>query len=679
MTNTQNVSLDFSTEDQSIWSEGSDYTYDWEVADTLGFTPQVEWDESGSASLVDGNIKLGVFTDGNIGLDAGFSVSSGAIDATLPVDLSLTLPDSVSLGDTISLSGSYSLGDDASFTTTTPDFSAFLEAAFSIEAGGSIDIFKVVDYDLKAVDIGEEFAFAFDTSDGEISYSEDGITYTDIADVSSSDSDSVSLESSDIFNITVDTPDLDTTGYLKTNGTSLTGTSYDSLVSGSIDIDDLITSFIPGEAAEVLSAANSGDYTFEAFGNTAAVQWDYIDADLNTAIDAGLDFQLDTNLAGTITFEDEVLLSDGSYATEISFDSIEEIPEFSVDSGSVGGSDGDLDATVTIDLEATLTNSIDLYFQEHLGLTALEASASYDTSWGSGGFSQDPAVDESYSLLNETIELYSDSFDLAGLDTTSFDIAIAIEDSTITGTSGDDNLTGTDYGELIYGLAGDDYIDAGAGDDTVVGGEGADTMYGGAGEDLLDFADGDQGVNFSMETFGGYGYDAWGDEDYFHSYYNGFEVVSGTSDDDVMQVYVNPGNDSYTTYQVDFIGEGGNDYLSGSGKEQSLDGGTGDDTLVGAGGDDTLTGGTGADVFMYDGAYGGNSLAYGGTDTITDFSVDDGDIFQLSANVYGISDVSSDVTFDTSTGELFAGTRSDAIAILDGVTSFDATTSVELI
>jgi Ca2+-binding RTX toxin-like protein len=62
----------------------------------------------------------------------------------------------------------------------------------------------------------------------------------------------------------------------------------------------------------------------------------------------------------------------------------------------------------------------------------------------------------------------------------------------------------------------------------------------------------------------------------------------------------------------------GDDILFGQGGNDSLLGGQGNDILVGGTGNDTLTGGEGSDVFLF---YRGD-----GDDTITDFSLDEGDI-----------------------------------------------------
>jgi hypothetical protein len=72
-------------------------------------------------------------------------------------------------------------------------------------------------------------------------------------------------------------------------------------------------------------------------------------------------------------------------------------------------------------------------------------------------------------------------------------------------------------------------------------------------------------------------------------------------------------------------GGNGDDYLQGNEGDDNLSGVNGDDTLFGGGGDDTLSGGNGADNF---------SCGGGGTDTITDFSITQGDVKSDNCEVY---------------------------------------------
>ncbi len=73
------------------------------------------------------------------------------------------------------------------------------------------------------------------------------------------------------------------------------------------------------------------------------------------------------------------------------------------------------------------------------------------------------------------------------------------------------------------------------------------------------------------------------------------------------------------------FGGGGRDELNGGEGRDRLSGGNGNDILTGGGGNDILTGGAGADRFRFTNQ---------GIDTVTDFSLTDGDIFQFDSSFY---------------------------------------------
>ncbi|MDI6003038.1 VCBS domain-containing protein, partial [Cobetia pacifica] len=120
-------------------------------------------------------------------------------------------------------------------------------------------------------------------------------------------------------------------------------------------------------------------------------------------------------------------------------------------------------------------------------------------------------------------------------------------------------------------------------------------------------------------------------------------VLIGTSSNDTLT-----GDGDGPFYADYLIGQGGNDILSGgvgsdrleggSGNDalrggtgnDILSGGEGDDLLVGGSGNDILTGGDGADTFQWMSGDDVNSEGGMATDTITDFSVADGDVIDLS-------------------------------------------------
>ena len=124
----------------------------------------------------------------------------------------------------------------------------------------------------------------------------------------------------------------------------------------------------------------------------------------------------------------------------------------------------------------------------------------------------------------------------------------------------------------LTGTADDDTLSGQAGDDVLLGDGGDDTLSGKGGDDTLYGGDDDDTL------YGGGGHDVlYGDDD---------DSGAASGDDDLY-------------------------------------GGGGDDELYGDGGADTLTGGTGADTFVF--------AAGDGTDTITDFTPEEGDRIDLSA------------------------------------------------
>ncbi|WP_218024761.1 VCBS domain-containing protein [Cobetia marina] len=120
-------------------------------------------------------------------------------------------------------------------------------------------------------------------------------------------------------------------------------------------------------------------------------------------------------------------------------------------------------------------------------------------------------------------------------------------------------------------------------------------------------------------------------------------VVLGTSGNDTLT-----GDGDGPFYADYLIGQAGNDTLSGGIGSDQLDGGSGNDTLrggtgndilsggegddllVGGSGNDILTGGDGADTFQWMSGDDVNSEGGMAMDTITDFSVADGDVIDLS-------------------------------------------------
>ena len=160
------------------------------------------------------------------------------------------------------------------------------------------------------------------------------------------------------------------------------------------------------------------------------------------------------------------------------------------------------------------------------------------------------------------------------------DRLVSIED--IDGSDQNDEIVGNDADNRLNGLDNDDLL---------IGGFGEDRLKVEAGDDIL---------------WGDTGYDA-------PNASNNTPPRNDAAPDPAPGVLMND----------TLEGDVGNDTLYGEGGNDTLYGDEGDDTLYGGAENDVLEGGSGADIFILT---LDTSL---GTDTVADFSVDDGDKLQV--------------------------------------------------
>lgn len=263
-----------------------------------------------------------------------------------------------------------------------------------------------------------------------------------------------------------------------------------------------------------------------------------------------------------------------------------------------------------------------------------------------GAFSYLPAlgflgVDSfEYTLLDDSGES----------DTATVTIEVGIPDDAIVGTNDVDFIRGTRGDDFIVGLDDEDTLDGGRGNDTVIGGQGSDAIDGGRGDDTLvgnegsDTLDGGRGNDAlvggegSNKLAGGRGDDTLlGGE--------GADTLDGGRGDDSIlggggsdRLIGGRGNDTLLGGEgADSLNGGRNDdsLLGGDGSD-TLNGGRGDDTLIGGLGSDTLIGGRGEDIFVFE-----LESAFDQVDTILDFSVQRGDVLDLS-DLLGVFDPIAD-------------------------------------
>ncbi len=185
-----------------------------------------------------------------------------------------------------------------------------------------------------------------------------------------------------------------------------------------------------------------------------------------------------------------------------------------------------------------------------------------------------------------------------------------------TGNAAANVITGNIAANTLKGGNGVDTLDGGGNNDILHGGFGADTLKGGAGNDLLDGGVGDGGSG-GDDLDGGIGLDT---ASYAYALSQPDRVTGVTAD--LLSSGNNTGEasgDRYTSIE-NLLGSRFRDTLSGSDLGNALTGGAGNDALFGKGGNDRLLGGAGSDTldggadrdtFVFEAAFG--------FDTVTKF------------------------------------------------------------
>lgn len=262
--------------------------------------------------------------------------------------------------------------------------------------------------------------------------------------------------------------------------------------------------------------------------------------------------------------------------------------------------------------------------------TIVPNNTTADQDWLSN-YSQYPATDPANSIIN------------GGEFTSGIVLQTGVTQSyyggndIVYGTTGHDTLLGGDGNDFISGRAGNDMLYGGAGNDTLVGGYGIDKLYGDDGNDILlggpsnDILDGGSGIDTAMYSDATSGVTV--------------NLSTGTATG-------GDGTDIFSNIE-NVTGSNFGDTLTGNDSVNVLDGGIGADTLTGGLGNDILTGGDGADIFKWTSADITSSGAPF-TDTITDFSMAQGDLLDLTDVLTGepVNDLSSYLSFDTSGSDM---------------------------
>ncbi len=184
-------------------------------------------------------------------------------------------------------------------------------------------------------------------------------------------------------------------------------------------------------------------------------------------------------------------------------------------------------------------------------------------------------------------------------------------DNRFWGGWGNDSLDGGNGNDALFGESGADRLRGGAGDDRLAGGNDGDNLEGGAGADRMEGGAGDDTVDYSTRTdaldvsLDGVANDGRAGAGIISINHLTGQVVwdLGERDDvqaDVETVLGGAGDDRISGSSADianrFVGNGGNDILSGGGGGDVLIGGAGNDTFFARDGvADQIDGGAGTD------------------------------------------------------------------------------------
>lgn len=226
--------------------------------------------------------------------------------------------------------------------------------------------------------------------------------------------------------------------------------------------------------------------------------------------------------------------------------------------------------------------------------------------------------------------------DIAGKSVSdTFDISVAGNSASITGTEGADTLRGDAVANIIHGLGGNDTLYGGAGNDTLNGGSGSDWLYGDDGDDVLDGGAGDDRLsgdrgNDTYLLYRGMGSDTISEFDFTIGNLDTIKIATDLKPSDIevsrdaLSLYLSIKGTTdklsvwgqfSTTGQIERVqfadgtvwdantldsmtrgkASEGADKLFGDDNANTLDGLGGDDSIYGLLGNDLLNGGNGND------------------------------------------------------------------------------------
>ncbi len=419
---TVNSTLNFETSGQNLWGTGNAATFgderflgwDWNEGGSetilgeieiipevtipgvtivpeicipwVGCTPAVTTPSITTPGVSIPSLGVSGSTNGQIGLQSDLDLNGGSVNASLPVDIWFDIPNSVQPGETITISSGFSLSDDATFSTSSPTGSYDLDLVFGLGAAAGVYAGSN-NYNLFDFDIPQQQVNLVDLSPSDLNYSFSG----------------------NYGSAQVNFPTINTQGNL-TGSNTLSAQGSDDFLNGSLDLDNIATSFLP-----IPDLENSFDKGFSVSGVGLGVSGGY------NLLDVELAPNLNASQAFNLTLDDltgQLILENG---TQIDFVVGQDV-SLTVPNG-VGES---LEIDAVINPEANFSNTTALGYDVDLDLEALSVNGGVEIVSYSPGFDLGPVVDESFSIINGDINVYDQTFDLGGWNSAVVELEIGI-------------------------------------------------------------------------------------------------------------------------------------------------------------------------------------------------------------------------------------------------------------
>jgi hypothetical protein len=281
---TNTYSLDFTTSDQSIW--GTDNPFNFtdtrsisiplrrESAITVGGTCIIP-NLSGGCAVRAPSASAGLRTTGRFTFQNTVNINEGFVDAFIPINVNLTIPDSseaLEPGETFVIGSSFSLGNNASFTTSSPNVTDTLSLIFNLQAAAFA----------RATGLGEVRQTLFNQS---------------IREDITVDNEQLEYEiNSSYGRLLLEVPEINTTGTL-VNSQTLVSSGRDRVLNAAINLPNL-----------ALQLAGLPPVLSGTFGPRDSFRYDLLSLFLGGNINLSQNFSLIPDLSGTLILENDTTI-----------------------------------------------------------------------------------------------------------------------------------------------------------------------------------------------------------------------------------------------------------------------------------------------------------------------------------------------------------------------------------